>query len=1040
MIEYDIYPKPRSISYQDSYLPLTCLELSVEEGLDEYTINKANDIIQKYGLDNKENASDKCLELKLEINPKAAEEKGYEIHIEDGIKISGIDTDMVFYGLVSLEIMLEKDSQNLRKLSMIDYPSTNIRGVIEGYYGVPWTWEQKIDLLKFGARFKNNVFIFAPKNDPYHRDKWFELYPDDELEKIAEIARVGNETKNRFVWTISPFHEKRIDEDNFDISMKILKSKLEQLYTAGVRQFGVLGDDVGTLSPEIPTRVMNLLSKWAKEKKDVLDFVYCPGGYNLAAQWDPHELNVYTEGFPKDVHIFFTGADVCAPIEKEGLKTYKYYQIEEEFSGANNERRNPVFWLNWPVNDFDFHYRKLHIGKPEVLKKDTQGLLEGVVTNPMQEPYASLLSIFSIADYSWNIEDFDVEKNYEDSFGYVDKKGAKYLKTIARHMAHQVGMGIHGLEESKDLEDLLSVDFENATEGDWTKIKEKYSDIMDDICKYFSVSNQEGLKNDIKPYAMALNEKLEASKYYIDSLLSYRNGDLELSKMLFYKGTSVYNQSISHIIKASVDDSRMMPASAGIYLITPFLEKIKEYMGDIHQDKHLTKPEVLYSSSFEKQLYYRIPLLFKSRKDTIIAICDRRNGRNDDYGNIDLVIRRKEKGKEFEEIEAIIDLQDRYAQAGYAFTIDSSIVQSSKTDRIFLFTTMFPSSKGYLDAEQGTGFKSFDGRKYLELTTKKGENLYVIEEDVYTHKGEATSFKVIRNDKQPFKRLGDLYQGEMLIGNIFLNWGPMQVKKTSYIIMTYSDDDGKTWSTPVNLNPQIKEDYMRFMGVSPGQGIELEDGRLIFSAYFTNSFGKESSCLVKSDDDGQTWQLAAISNDQRQIDSTVIDHKEDIRDIYELGETSIVKLRDGQIKAFIRNNRFGLPKNMLMATSKDAGESFEKDIAIVDVKTQSGCQASTLAFEYNDREYIIMSQPSSHGTWLRYDGKIHLFEVIDGNLEHINSKEIDKGSYQYSSLIKLEEDRFALMYEKGINFSGDKPDLIYREFDIEFLFSKTEEI
>lgn len=1040
MAEYNIYPKPKSIEYHDSYLTIKCMKLEVEDGIDEYTRIKANDIIQRYALESEESSDATCVQLKLMVDTNAAHGKGYEIEISDNIIIRGIDTDMVYYGLVSLEFMFEEDNHKLRKLRMVDYPSTQIRGVIEGYYGVPWTFEQKIDLLKFGAKYKNNVFIFAPKFDPYHRDKWFELYPDDELEKIAEIARVGNETKNRFVWTISPFHIKRIDEDNFDVSMKILNAKLEQLYTAGVRQFGVLGDDVGTLSPSIPIRVMDSLSKWAKEKKDVYDFLYCPGGYNLAALWDPYELNEYTEGFPEDVHVFFTGSDVCAPIDQQSLQKYKTYQIDENYNGANKERRDPVFWLNWPVNDFDFHYRKLHIGKPEVLKENTEDLLKGVVTNPMQEPYASLLSIFSIADYSWNIEGFDIERNYEESFNAVDKKAAKYLKTIARHMAHQVGMGIHDLEESKDLEDILDIDLKNISEEKLRGIKKRYNVIKDDICKFFSVSEHEGLKRDIKPYAMTLDEKLESSIYYIDSLLSYRHGEMELSRSLFNKANEVFNKSISHIVRASLDNSRMMPATAGIYVITPFLENIKEFLEEIHVNEYLTKPEILYSSSFEKALYYRIPLLFKSKNETIFAICDRRNGRIDDYGNIDLVMRRKEKGKNFEEIEAVIDLQDRYFQGKHAFTIDASIVQSSKTGRIFLFTTMFPASDGFVNCEQGTGFVDVNGEKHLELFNKKGERLYTIDEDIFTKNGEETSFKVVKKDIQPFKRLGDLYQGEMLIGNIFLDWGPMKVKKTSYIIMTYSDDDGKTWSSPTNLNPQVKEDYMKFFGVSPSKGLELENGRLLIPAYFTNSFGKQSSCLIKSDDDGNTWELAAIANDQRHIDSKVLDYKEDIRRIYELGETSIVKLSNGDIKAFMRNNRYGLPLYMQVATSKDDGLSFVNDVDTLTVKTQSWCQASTLQFEFDGREFVIMSQPSSHGTMLRYDGMIHLFEVVSGKLEHINSKNIDKGNYQYSSLIKLDGDRFAIMYEKGINFSGDKPDLIYREFDMRYLFSKSEEI
>ncbi len=101
--------------------------------------------------------------------------------------------------------------------------------------------------------------------------------------------------------------------NDYDNEMIKLKAKFDQLYSVGVRQFGILGDDVGNLDKQIVVNMMNELSEWGKEKGDVYDFVFCPAGYNASWQGDYSELNIYDAQFPEDVQIFWTGNSVCAP-------------------------------------------------------------------------------------------------------------------------------------------------------------------------------------------------------------------------------------------------------------------------------------------------------------------------------------------------------------------------------------------------------------------------------------------------------------------------------------------------------------------------------------------------------------------------------------------------------------------------------------------------------------------------------------------------------------------------------------------------------
>src|SRR5512144_2880332 len=117
-----------------------------------------------------------------------------------------------------------------------------LRGVVEGYYGRPWSGEARRDVIRFMGAHGLDTFVYGPKNDPYHRDRWREPYPDDALDDFAETARVARRAKVRFVVAISPGLDVRYaGTDDFGA----LTRKIRQLRRgAGIRYFALFYDDV----------------------------------------------------------------------------------------------------------------------------------------------------------------------------------------------------------------------------------------------------------------------------------------------------------------------------------------------------------------------------------------------------------------------------------------------------------------------------------------------------------------------------------------------------------------------------------------------------------------------------------------------------------------------------------------------------------------------------------------------------------------------------------------------------------------------------
>lgn len=437
---------------------------------------------------------------------------------QNEIVILGRNTDAAFYGITTLKAIFNQiDGSRIGHLTMEDYADVNIRGFIEGYYGMPWTNEDRMELMRFGGDIKMTSYIFAPKNDPYHKEKWREEYPADELARLKEMVDVGNATKCRFVWTAHPFMG-GFDPNNAEQEIQTLINKFEHLYNdAGVRQFGVLGDDVGGLSRTIVVDMMQKVGEWAESKGDVYDVVFCPAGYNHSWQGDYSELNSYDKDFPENVQIFWTGEAVCQPIEQKTLDHFR------DQNAVNGKRRAPLFWLNWPVNDIN-HSRMIMGHATKLLQTNINtNDLAGAVTNPMQESEPSKVAIFQLADYAWNVESFNGRQCWEDSFKYIEPNAADEMYTLAKHMSNPEPNG-HGLvmPESEELAPKLdelrtALEAGTATEAQIDAIIAEFETIIAACDGFEAKSRNEELKEDLAPFIASMRDLCEAGVNFLQA-------------------------------------------------------------------------------------------------------------------------------------------------------------------------------------------------------------------------------------------------------------------------------------------------------------------------------------------------------------------------------------------------------------------------------------------------------------------------------------------------------------------------------------------
>ena len=365
----------------------------------------------------------------------------------DRLIVLGKTTDAAYYGLTTLyQILQQTPDAKLRTFTMSDYADVVTRGFIEGYYGNPWSTQDRVNLMQWGGDYKLNAYVYAPKDDPKHNSKWRELYTEQELtEKIEPLAEAGNTSKCRFVFALHPFMYNPITSSNYDSSVAILKEKFTQVMDHGVRQIAILADDAGNQGSTLYTRLCNDMTDWLHEKqaeqnadgtlkypglKDTL--IFCPVNYmGWGESWYAN--------LPKTVQVINTGGRVWGKVDNNFTSSF-----------TNNSGVAPFMWINWPCTDNSKSTLSMG-GYENALGTDVQpGKVQGVVLNPMQQSEPSKAGIFMNADFSWNLWTSmeHADQTWEDSFSYVDHnspvatKGSDALRELSRHMKRYTGGGV----------------------------------------------------------------------------------------------------------------------------------------------------------------------------------------------------------------------------------------------------------------------------------------------------------------------------------------------------------------------------------------------------------------------------------------------------------------------------------------------------------------------------------------------------------------------------------------------------------------------
>lgn len=462
----------------------------------------------------------KGIKLTIDFGPKTARKAGvkevsgaYSLIVSPKeITLIGYDARGAFYGLQTLKQLAESPISAQGALPCVeinDYPDLPNRGVVEGFYGTPWSHDVRLSLIDFYGKFKMNTYLYGPKDDPYHScPNWRLPYPEKEAQHIKELVEACNRNYVDFVWAIHPGQDIKWNEEDYHN----LVQKFNWMYDLGVRHFAIFFDDIsgeGT-NPLKQTELLNRLTEeFVKVKGDVSPLTVCPTDYSglWANPTEKGSLAIYGKTLNPDIKVFWTGDVVCSDMTPETL----------EF--INSRIKRPAYyWWNYPVTD----YIRNFVLQGPVYGLDTSLTAHetcGVVSNPMEHGEASKLALYGVADYAWNIAAYNAIDNWERGLAELVPDATDAYRTFAIHSSDNENG--YRRDESWETKTFRIADWDDAAAN---ALEEEFKKVENTPARLESGCKNKALLKELRPWLTEFGKLGTRGKQAIELARIYRSG------------------------------------------------------------------------------------------------------------------------------------------------------------------------------------------------------------------------------------------------------------------------------------------------------------------------------------------------------------------------------------------------------------------------------------------------------------------------------------------------------------------------------------
>jgi hyaluronoglucosaminidase len=346
------------------------------------------------------------------------------------VVLDGADGAGQFYAAQTLRQLLAQRS-SLRDVVIRDWPSFASRGVVEGFYGTPWSFQERLATLDFLGAHKLNLYMYAPKDDPGLRATWQAPDTPSELHELQMLVDRAKQNHVTFNFAISPGLS--VCYSSVDDETKLIQ-KLTAVWNLGVRSFTVAFDDIdptqlncdadrarfGYGSSALASAQAYLLNEidtnFVGAHAGAMPLITVPTEYyGLAAT--PYQLTL-ASSLNSNVVVQLTGPYGVSTTITSG-----------ETSAAKQLYGHPVLlWDNLFVNDYA--PGQLVLGAYSGRDRTLPSAAVGVAIDPMDQPESSKIGLFTAADYTWNPTAYDPARSWDAALRELAGGDAKALSAL----------------------------------------------------------------------------------------------------------------------------------------------------------------------------------------------------------------------------------------------------------------------------------------------------------------------------------------------------------------------------------------------------------------------------------------------------------------------------------------------------------------------------------------------------------------------------------------------------------------------------------
>jgi protein O-GlcNAcase/histone acetyltransferase len=277
--------------------------------------------------------------------------------------------------------------------------SAMLNGVIEGFYGPPWTDAERIQVLDWMQSLGLNTYFYAPKDDLKQRLLWREPYTPSELAMLADLRQACLSRGVDFVFALSPGLDMSYASS---VDLDQLKEKYNQLRSLGVVDFALLLDDIpdGLSANDqasfadfasAHSHLANSLYRWIRSEHARSRFLFCPTPYcdrmHRSHLGGKGYLEILGRQLDPNIDVFWTGPEIIS----------SEITLEELAAITRLLRRKPLIWDNLHANDYDG--RRFFCGPYSGRPLDLRQGIRGILHNPNNEALLNLVPWTTLADY-----------------------------------------------------------------------------------------------------------------------------------------------------------------------------------------------------------------------------------------------------------------------------------------------------------------------------------------------------------------------------------------------------------------------------------------------------------------------------------------------------------------------------------------------------------------------------------------------------------------------------------------------------------------